>query len=377
MNFFEVWQVGRNKCEWDRKVKFLGVRFNKTCPPSFVFRCQKGAKVWWISLGSIESMTVDQARDLADRMAVLAREGKDPRTCIDPSRPTKSITLGQLAVEYLERHSKEYKQSYKWDKQRMTYLKPLWDRSLSSLSRRDIEDLHRSIGKRGKTTANRVLEQLRRMINVAIDWGYLPREHYNPAKGFRRYPEFPDKKFVHDTQMPKLLQVMNDFPDKQAVIAIKLALVTGLRLTSLQSLRWTDFNLDARILHLPGNRNKNGEDHIFPLTEDIMEFLGTIRQKDGNPYLFPGRFNGTHRHHIDDKWREIRLLAGLGNLRFHSATRRTLGSWLIKQTGSLSLVGQVLNQTNQHVTKIYSIYQDEHVKQEMDTYTRKLKDMGW
>lgn len=365
----------RSHCQWDPIVKNLGVRFNKKQPPSYVFRCQKGKKTWWISLGSIEAHTLAGVRELAERMAILAKEGKDPRLCLNGNRPAKVMTLGQLADEYLD-HSKEYKKSYKWDKQRMIYLKPLLDRSIAGINRRDVKELHKSIGKRGKTTANRVIEQLRHMINMAIEWGYLPQEHFNPANKFSKYPEYPDKEFVHDTKMPALLKVMNEYKDRQAVIAIKMGLVTGVRLNTLQRLKWEDFDTEAGYLKLPGSRNKNGEYHLLPLTEEIIELLGRIRKIDDNPYLFPGRVNGTHRHHIDDSWREIRKLAGLEKVKFHSATRRTLGSWLIKQTGSLALVGQVLNQSNQHITKIYSLYQNDHVKHELAIYTRKLKDIG-
>lgn len=377
MSFFEVWKMSISKCEWDREVKNLGIRYNKTQAPSYVFRCQKDRKTWWICLGSVESLTLYRARDLADRMARLVREGRDPRICLEGSKQYVTKTLGEFLVEYLD-YSKEYNspKTYRENKQRSTYLKPLLKRPLDSLTTRDIRELHKSVGLKGKPTANKVLEQLRHMINMAIEWGDLPSEHFNPAKKFKKYPTFPDANFVEDSQMPKLLEAINNHDNRLAAIAIKFALITGIRLTPLQKLRWTDINKETGILYLPGNRNKNKQNHIFPLTQVHLDLLAQIREIPENPYIFPGARKGTHIWHLDREWREIRKRVKLDHIKFHSGTRRTLGSWLIKQTGSLALVGQVLNQTNQHVTKIYSIYQTDHVRQELEIYTERLKKIG-
>lgn len=377
MSFFEVWKMSVSRCEWDREVKNLGIRYNKTQAPSYVFRCQKDKKTWWICLGSVESLTLYRARDLADRMARLVRDRRDPRTCLEGPKTYTTKTLGDFLAEYLD-YSKEYNsaKTYRENKQRALYLKPLFKRPLDSLTTRDMRELHKSVGQRGKPTANKVLEQMRHMINMAIEWGDLPTEHFNPAKKFKKYPTFPDSNFVEDTQMPKLLEVMNSHPNRLAVLAIKFGLITGIRLNQLQALKWSDVNTEAAKLYLPGKRNKNGENHILPLTQVHLDLLSQIRKNDDNPYIFPGRTKGARMWHLDRDWREIRRKAGLEHIKFHSGTRRTLGSWLIQQTGSLALVGQVLNQTNQHVTKIYSIYQTDHVKQELEIYTERLKKIG-
>ena len=286
-----------------------------------------------------------------------------------------TITLRDFSTIYIERYSKEYKRSWKWDRQRLTYLTPLFDRFLHQITRQDVEFLHKEVGKKGKPTANKVIEQLRHMINVAIDWEYLPVNHINPVRKIKRYPTYPSREFVSVDQMPQLLKVINEYPDKQAANVVKVALLTGLRSNEVLNLKWSDINISAGTLSLPGVKTKNGNDHYLPLPDSLINLFNSIEKVPGNQNVFPGRFKGSRRYHIDAEWRKIRILAGIPKVRFHDL-RRTVGSWLIHQTGSLALVGQVLNQTNQHVTKIYSLYHVKQVRTELQKYSDKLTDLG-
>lgn len=235
--------------------------------------------------------------------------------------------------------------------------------------------LHKSIGKRAKTTANKVIEQLRHMYNMAIDWEYLPADFKNPVRKIKKYPTYPSRHFVTPEQMPKLLEVVNNYPDRQAANVVKIALLTGLRFNEILNLKWQDLDLGYGLIMLSGEKTKNGKEHHLPMPESLIKLFMQIDKSPGNDWVFPGRFHGTRRYHIDSEWRKIRVLAGIPKVRFHDL-RRTVGSWLIEQTGSLALVGTVLNQTNAHVTRIYSLYQTNKVRGELQKYSEKLEAIG-
>lgn len=276
---------------------------------------------------------------------------------------------------YIERHAKKNKRSWKWDRQRMVYLTPLFNRKVNSIKRRDVEALHTEIGKRGRSTANKVIGQLRHMINMAIDWEYLPPHHRNPVRKIQLYKTYPSTEFVHENEMPRLLEVINTYPDRQVADVIKVALLTGLRANEILNLKWHEVNLESKTICLSGRKTKNGLAHYLPITDSLAALFSSIPQRTDTDWVFPGRFKGTRRYHVDDEWQIIRELAGIPKVRFHDL-RRTVGSWLIEQTGSLALVGQVLNQTNQHVTKIYSLYDIKNIRRELQAYDDKLKGLG-
>lgn len=285
------------------------------------------------------------------------------------------MTLEELCSIYMLRYSIEYKRSWKHDRQRMTYLKPLAHKDLATVTRDDVEALHKSIGKRGKTTANKVIEQLRHMFNMAIDWEYLPADFKNPVRKIKKYPTYPSREFVTAEQMPRLLEVINSYPDRQAANVVKIALLTGLRFNEILNLKWQDINLESGFITLSGDKTKNGRVHHLPMPNTLLKLFRHIHKVPGNQNVFPGRFEGSRRYHIDAEWRKIRVLAGIPKVRFHDL-RRTVGSWLIQQTGSLALVGTVLNQTNAHVTRSYSLYQVNQVRDELQKYSDKLEAIG-
>lgn len=287
----------------------------------------------------------------------------------------EEMMLRTLAHLYLEQYSRVHKsvRSFKEDRQRLRYLAPLMERPINSISRKEVEALHTYIGQRTKTTANKTIEQLRAMLNWAIDQEHLPPHHRNPVRKIKMFKLYPSVEFVTIDKMPLLFKVLNQYPDKQASDVIKVALLTGLRFNEVVSLTWDEVNLKNRTIMLKGQRTKNGLPHSLPVVNALFKILSSIEQR--NEFVFPGRFKDTRRYHVDAQWRKIRVLACIPKVRFHDL-RRTVGSWLIQQTGSLALVGEVLNQTNKHITKIYSLYDRREVTKQLHTYSQKLEELG-
>ena len=52
--------------------------------------------------------------------------------------------------------------------------------------------------------------------------------------------------------------------------------------------------------------------------------------------------------------------------------RRTVGSWLAQSGSSLHLIGKVLGHSNLKTTAIYSRFAQDHVKEALETYGKRL-----
>lgn len=360
---------------FDDQVAGLGVRINRSGKQVFVIKFNLKGRAVWRTIASTDFMTLDQARRLATRMKALAKGGDDPSDLItsflvkEGIASASALDFARFAEIYLDRHAREHKKSWKKDQQRLAfYVTPkLGSRSLTEISRDDLSRLHREIGQRSKYGANRVLEQLHTMFKLATFWGYLPENWPNPATGIKRYKEKSRDRFVLPSEMPALATAISSFPDVYVRTALRLYLYTGMRKMELLSLKWDYLNLELGEIRLPDT--KNGRSHRIPIPRQAVEMLAALPRKSA--FVFPGRSWGTHMSRIDKAWQKIRKEAGLSDVRLHDL-RRTVGSWVVQATKNLPLVGDVLNQTNQNVTRVYSRFTNDHVRDALTAHADRL-----
>src|SRR3546814_3606402 len=63
---------------------------------------------------------------------------------------------------------------------------------------------------------------------------------------------------------------------------VRLLMITLQRRSEVASLPWAELDQDKRLWLLPGERSKNGEEHLLPLSDLAMdEFKAVGRQKRG------------------------------------------------------------------------------------------------
>lgn len=382
-HFFKVKKLTKVEYHWDSEnQKGFGVRHNLDGSRSYVFKCEykdpaiKTPKVWNVTLGSVDSLTQDKARELAKNMWILAKAGKDPRILVQTSGVyVKCITLKQLCSLYMEKYSKPFKKSWRHDLARLRYFQSIEHMHLDQITSEHVSRLHLKIGAKAPTVANRVKEQLHHMFEKAREWKEIPQMHPNPASGLPKFPEYSRDRVVEDYEFPALMAVLETWPDRQAVAIVKLAILCALRSGELLFMKWTDVHLDQGFIRMNGRKLKNGKTHTLALPARAIEIFRELPRKEGNPWVFPGRRKGTKRRRIDDEWREIRSMCGLDDVVFHSL-RHTAASKLLEQYGNLKLVGEVLNQTNQNVTWRYSHIAKKSLKNKMDDYGESLREMG-
>ena len=179
----------------DGDLKGFAFRITASGTKSFVWegRVKSTGRMCRIALGSFSFMTVVAAREAALAAKAQAASG------VDPVKERKAVraglraqwTFGRLANEYLERHAKPYKLSWREDLAILTNHIPIgWNgRLLSDFTREDVVRLRdrikessnsgakRKLG--GPYAANHVTRLLRAMFNLAKTWGFLSGE--NPA----------------------------------------------------------------------------------------------------------------------------------------------------------------------------------------------------
>jgi integrase len=206
--------------------------------------------------------------------------------------------------------------------------------------------------KRTPIRANRVGEVLRKMFNLAIDWGM--RED-NPANGFYRRVETPRERFLTKEEIDRVAAALDADEDQRAAGIIRLCLLTGARVGEVRQARFEQFNLDLGIWTKPAATTKQRKVHRVPISSDVAAIVRErlLLVPKGNPWLFPGDVPGQPVKEIRRFWRRIQKVAQIEDARIHDL-RHTFASLLVSGGASLEMIGKLLGHTQLQTTQRYA-----------------------
>ena len=344
--------------------------------PGFALRVTKGRKSFVLekrirgrmrrlTIGPYGPLTVDQARKLANTHMGAIAHGDDPAQ-VRQDR-LHEPTFGDLTEQYLERHAPR-KRSARDDRGMLdTHLMDFRARKLSDLSRNDVARLHAKIGATAPYRANRLVALLRKMFNLARDWGLYLGE--NPATRIQFFREESRDRFVQPEELPRLFQAIVEEPNVYVRTILLTALLTGARRSEVLTMRWDDVSLTRAEWRIP--QTKAGRPHLLPLPNPLVVMLQSLPRTEAVPYVFPGQNGAGHLQNIKRAWDRIRLKAGMQDVRFHDL-RRTVGSWLAGSGESLPLIGKVLNHSDVSTTAIYARLSLDPVRQALERNASKM-----
>lgn len=362
----------------------FGLVVTKTGVKTFVlsYRPHGSAITKRLTLGRYGALTLDQARGLARDELFAARKGDDPveRKRRARAEERSSVTVKDFAPIYIENartrgnpgKTRRPKKTWKEDERRIDkYVLPAFGaRRLSEVSKADVRRLHNKI--QAPYEANRVLALVSVMFEAGRMLGYIEDEAPNPARGVATFEEKSRDRFVTEAEMPRLMAAIDEEDNPHLRAAFLLYLLTGLRRGELLGLRWSDVDLDRRLITLPDT--KAGRPHHLPLSDPAVRILGELPRLVGNTYVvaspvLPGK--PWHGHAVKQVWARVRERAGLPDVRLHDL-RRTVGSWLALSGVSLPMIGKVLNHSQPSTTAVYARLQDEATRAALETHGAKI-----
>jgi integrase len=360
---------------WDDALRGFGVRVYPNGAKSFVLSYRHQGRKRLFTLGRCNVLTLERARELArSHLVDLQADDVDPHAARERARLGE--TIAELCAAYLERHAKVRKRSWRDDEQRIRkYLNPEWGPLKSAaLKRMDVAALHRRVGAAHPYAANRIVELVSKMFELARIWGIVDENHVNPARGIAPFPEVKRERWVTAEEMPRLAKAMAAETNLYARAAIWMYLLTGVRKSELLKARWTDVDWARSEWRIP--ETKNGRPHYVPLSAPAVRLLSKLPREDGNPHIFAGAMKGKPLINISKPWLRIRAAAGIPDVRLHDL-RRTVGSWLAQDNHSLHLVGRVLNHQTPSTTQIYARFAQDNVRKALRRHgTRLIRSVG-
>jgi len=345
----------------DTEIKGFALRVTDNGVKSFVWEGRVRGRMRRITLGQFPALKVLDGRTAALGMKAAVARGEDPAQERAAVRAEK--TFGNLETEYMERHAKRNKRSWKEDQGLLAnHVPQAWrSRRISDISREEVIRLRDAVAvksrprkkgtpKRGMPyAANHLLRLLRTMFNIARDWGLLVGE--NPATRIKLLPETKRDRFLSPAELQRVNQALAQEPNEYWRAYFALSLFLGTRRSELLAARWADLDLEQRTWRIP--QTKANRPHLLPLPVPAVRILESLPSAGSSEWVFPGSGSSGHLAEPKKAWRRIRKAAGVMDVRIHDL-RRTFGSWLAGQGYSLPLIGKALNHTNVSTTQIYA-----------------------
>jgi integrase len=224
----------------------------------------------------------------------------------------------------------------------------------------DVDRIRLRLQKQGKRTqAARVLEILRRTVNYGVKRGLIA-----PLPFKIEVPRLNNQttEDLNQDQLKALIKALDVDEDQTAANVMRLALFTGMRRGEIFKLQWSDIDFERGFITLQDP--KGGWNQTIPLNDSARGIFGNIQRKKGNPFVFSGKFKGTHLTNCRKSFKRIRKVAQLPNdFRTLHGLRHVYAS-ILASSGKVDLytLQRLLTHKSPVMTQRYAHLRDEALK---------------
>lgn len=314
----------------------------------YTFEGKKSA----LRIGEYPAIELDEARSIALQHRAEIDRGFNPAE--ERRIKREELTFKQYAEDAYIPHAQAHKKSARDDiaKLRLHMYSVFGDRKLSAVTKQEISTYHGKIKQtHSPAYANRHLALIKRMLGLAVDWGYLSA---NAGQGIRLFKEENSRQtFLSQDEAQRLVMAMAADRNSIACAALKVMLLTGVRRQEALSARWSNVDLEAEVWLLPST--KAGKPRHVQLSDAAKQVFQQLHDNaSGSAFVFPGR--DPSKPLCDPRKALKRLLTAAGidrPFRIHD-TRHTFASLLVQSGISLYTVQQLLGHSQISTTQGYA-----------------------
>ena len=247
-----------------------------------------------LGLGSIQLVTLAEARHKAYMNRKIARDGGDPCPRKNPKREVPTFREAfEKTYESLSPTWRNKKTALNFRQRAENYVFPvIGDIRVNAIVREDVLLIVKPIWRSKHETAR----QVRRVIRTVLDWamahGYL---EINVTQLIDGALHRDDKATNHLRALPhhEVASALETIEDSMASMSAKLCLrflvLTAVRSGEARGAEWSEVDLDSRSWVIPAQRMKASPDgHRVPLSDAAIEVLERSRElNDGSALVFP------------------------------------------------------------------------------------------
>lgn len=276
---------------------------------SWVYRFTLGGKTREMGLGSLQAVSLAQARQKATECRRQCAEGIDPIEARNAARSAarleaaRAMTFDQCATAYIEAHEASWrnaKHRQQWRNTLDTYAKPI----IGALPVQDVDlSLVMKVLEPIWQTKTETASRLRGRIEAVLDWATVRefRRGENPARWKGHLDKaLPSRAKVqkpgHHAALPyqEMAAFIETLRGQPGIAAkgLEFAILTAARTGEVIGARWSEIDLQGALWTVPADRMKAGVEHRVPLSVPALAILNAMRDCRESDWVFPGGRKG-------------------------------------------------------------------------------------
>lgn len=339
---------------WDTEVPRLGVRLQQSDRRSYVYSQRINGQQVRLTIGPVESLTLDQARAEARRIAGLVAQGRDPRQdkrqhieAAEAARREQErakATFGYLWAAYIEDNAATWSERHRQDhdaamtepgqprkrskeKTKAGVLWPLREVRLAELTPDRIQaHMAKDAAKRPTTTARAF-----RLLRACLRWGRLqPKfaELYDHERLIAAAGKHVAKSSKVKSDVLQREQLKTWFKAVQSIsepayrVYLQMLLLTGARSKELLELEWSDVDFEWSQLTI-GDKVEGRR--TIGLTPYVRLLLQSMPRRGKHVFMTARTPAGQHMSRANHQHTRALQAAGLPPVTLHGL-RRSFGS---------------------------------------------------
>jgi len=274
---------------------------------SWLFRFAINGRERWAGLGSLNTISLGEARERARQCRVMVLDGIDPiearkeRRAKEAASSRRATTFDECAAAFITAKRPEWrsqKHAAIWPATIRKYVSPaLGKLPVDAIDTPLIMKVLQPIWDRIPESASR----LRGRIESILDWATVSgfRQGDNPArwKGHLEHLLAAPRKVKPKQNMaampyaavPAFMAQLKAARGMSAR-ALEFAILAAARSGEVRGAVWSEFDLDHAVWEIPGPRMKTGKSHRVPLSRRCIAILRALPRQDD--LVFPGRAGG-------------------------------------------------------------------------------------
>lgn len=273
-----------------------------------------------IGLGSLRTVSIDKARELALHYRLKLLEGKSPRAERDSEKLDIRIaqqrvkTVSQVANEWFDQ--KITRKSPRYRNKVFNQLQKYVHRTIGDMpiEKVDTNTIFNKVGVRGAAdhepllpvlwnraypTARDVLAYLNRIFSFAVRQKYFHGE--NPAGWEALLDLLPARDDVYQRQhrpalayqdAGRFLHAVRSYEDRSdrktgrmpITFVVELVALTGVRISEVLQAQWKEFDLNTMTWNVPAeHKKKKKRDRPVPITKSMLAVLDEMQRRRTDP----------------------------------------------------------------------------------------------
>jgi integrase len=274
---------------------------------SWIFRYMLQGKARWMGLGSAQTISLKEARDLRDAQRQKVKGGVDPIAIAKAdvaaekaAAAVKVITFADCVETYLADHDDSWrnaKHRQQWRNTLVTYaFETIGALPVASITAGHVIEILRPLWTEKHETARRLRGRIEAVLDYAADPDDLA--YRNPAKLTpeqlkKKLPRLPaSRRPQHHAAMPyaRIGRFMAELGQREGAgaRALEFLILTAARTGEVIGAKWSEIDLASATWTIPADRMKGGVEHRVPLSDAAIGVLDKMKQEREGELVFPG-----------------------------------------------------------------------------------------